>query len=103
MDVVLFTKELLFSSYILYLYLTGGKTMAHFRGTVTGDKGEASRLGHKSTGLHVKANSWEGAIEVDLHYNKAQDCDIATVTLVPANNNSPVTLFTGRIDGKENN
>lgn len=40
--------------------------MAHFRGTVQGGRSEASRLGHKTTGLTVNACSWNGAIEVTL-------------------------------------
>ncbi len=40
--------------------------MAHFRGTLQGGRGEASRLGHKSSGLNATLASWNGAIEVTL-------------------------------------
>jgi hypothetical protein len=41
--------------------------MARFRGTVQGGRGQASRLGHKTTGLRVHANSWSGSVEVIMH------------------------------------
>lgn len=40
--------------------------MAHFYGTIRGGRGEASRLGHKSTGLRTVAASHAGACEVSL-------------------------------------
>jgi hypothetical protein len=43
--------------------------MAHFYGKVLGGRGEASRLGHKSSGLQVLAASWQGAVFVSLYVN----------------------------------
>lgn len=40
--------------------------MARFRGTVQGGRGVASRVGHKTTGLTLKATSHAGAIKVIL-------------------------------------
>lgn len=40
--------------------------MAHFYGTVRGQRGEASRLGSENSGLRVSACSWQGRIEVEL-------------------------------------
>ena len=39
--------------------------MAHFRGTVRGDRGEASRQGGRSSGLHAKslAKALRGSLE----------------------------------------
>lgn len=39
--------------------------MARFRGTVRGQRGEASRLGNAKSGLLVEANGWEGGIRVE--------------------------------------
>jgi hypothetical protein len=39
--------------------------MAQFRGTVEGQRGAASRLGGKSSGLTVKANGWHGGVTVN--------------------------------------
>jgi hypothetical protein len=43
--------------------------MAHFRGTVTGNRGTASRLGHKKTGLTVTCDGWNNGIEVEAYFN----------------------------------
>ena len=47
--------------------------MAHFRGTVKGGRGEASRLGHKTTGLTTTCNSWNLGIKVDVMHVNGQD------------------------------
>lgn len=48
--------------------------MAQYRGTLQGNRGEVSRLGHKSTGLLVKACGWHvgGAAEMawDEHHER---------------------------------
>ena len=46
--------------------------MAHFRGTVQGNRGEASRLGSKKSGLQTTAASWQGDICVWLYH--CEDC-----------------------------
>lgn len=38
--------------------------MARFRGTIKGQRGEASRLGSIASGLRVEANGWHVGIEV---------------------------------------
>lgn len=43
--------------------------MAHFLGEVMGQRGKASRLGSKQSGLRVTAASWAGAIRVELYVN----------------------------------
>jgi len=53
--------------------------MAHFRGTVKGGRGMASRLGHANTGLRLHANSWEGSVEVELFRHKEHLQDWAYV------------------------
>lgn len=55
--------------------------MAHFRGTIKGARGEASRLGHKSSGLQVNAASWQGAVSVELY--ERDGVDYARVRLEP--------------------
>ena len=47
--------------------------MGHFRGTVKGNRGEASRLGTKGSGLHVTANGWDIGVEVLLWHNGEYD------------------------------
>ena len=43
--------------------------MAHFRGTVQGGRGEASRLGHANSGLQVTCNGWRLGIEIRAEYD----------------------------------
>ena len=44
--------------------------MAQFRGTVKGNKSEASRLGHKTTGLRVECNGWNIGVKCIARYNE---------------------------------
>jgi hypothetical protein len=55
--------------------------MAHFYGTLQGARGEATRLGTKTSGMHVTACSYEGKVRVILDYDTEKDCDIARVEL----------------------
>ena len=47
--------------------------MAQFRGTLKGARGEASRLGAKSSGLDMVAASWSGAVSVRLYDRSGVD------------------------------
>lgn len=40
--------------------------MARFYGTIQGGRGQATRLGHANSGLHVTAQSYNGDVVVDL-------------------------------------
>jgi len=44
--------------------------MAQFRGLVQGQRGEATRLGTKSSGLRVDAAGWGGRITIGLFHNE---------------------------------
>ena len=67
--------------------------MARFRGTVQGGRGMAHRLGHRTTGLRLHANSWCGSIEVCMHVTPFDE-DWVTVYFRP--NEGPVrTLYHG--------
>jgi|TARA_Y100000310_G_scaffold228936_1_gene231284 hypothetical protein len=74
--------------------------MAHFRGTIQGARGPASRLGDKGTGLHVNAASWEGAVDVRLY--EAGGVDMAQVYL-RKHNGAGVdrVLYDGPVSGGE--
>lgn len=47
--------------------------MAQFRGTVSGQRGEASRLGSKNSGLVVTANGWNAGVTVDVSHIDGED------------------------------
>lgn len=56
--------------------------MAHFYGTVQGARGQASRLGHKNSGLTTVAASYSGAVRTRLWTNDKGD-DMVEVALTP--------------------
>ena len=57
--------------------------MAHFLGSIQGSRGEASRLGTKSSGLDVTAASWSGSVRVRLWFDHACDVNMCSVSLAP--------------------
>jgi hypothetical protein len=58
--------------------------MAQFLGSVKGARGEATRLGHKSTGLRTTANGWNlGAYASIVHVNGE---DIVSVSITRGSN-----------------
>lgn len=44
--------------------------MAQFRGTVQGNRGGASRLGSKASGLRTTCNGWQSGVEVVASVNE---------------------------------
>lgn len=76
--------------------------MAHFRGTVSGARGEASRLGHKASGMRVEAQSWQGKVVTVLTYDETTGKDMATVYLERHNGaGTSVQLYSGPVGGSE--
>lgn len=47
--------------------------MAQFRGTLQGQRGQASRLGSAKTGLNVTGNGWNVGVSIDLKATKDGD------------------------------
>ena len=43
--------------------------MAHFRNTVQGNRGEASRLGTKDSGMKASIDGWDVGVDVTIRYN----------------------------------
>ena len=74
--------------------------MAHFRGTLQGARGEASRLGGKGSGLVATAASWQGGVRVYL-YN-IDDVDMARIELRPHHGaGTSRLLYDGPVSGIE--
>jgi hypothetical protein len=72
--------------------------MAHFYGTIAGQRGEASRLGSKTSGLETVAASWEGAVSVRLYEKDGRD--YCSVSLIPWHGNgTSKILYTGPVSG----
>lgn len=72
--------------------------MAHFYGSIQGARGEATRLGHRSSGLTTKACSWQGAVSVRLY--ERDGTDYACVELT-THNGAGVNreLYNGPVSG----
>jgi hypothetical protein len=72
--------------------------MAHFYGSVQGARGEATRLGHKSSGMRTVAASWSGSVTTELYHRDG--VDYARVRLLPWNNMGVErTLYDGPVGG----
>jgi hypothetical protein len=59
--------------------------MAHFRAVIRGGRGEASRLGHKSTGLYGRFQTWGHDVTLYMRHDEQSGEDWLTVDLVPHN------------------
>lgn len=66
--------------------------MAHFRGTLKGNRGEASRLGTARTGLVVTANGWDFGVKVIL---REDGHDIADIYLTGGSHAADVPVYLG--------
>ncbi len=76
--------------------------MAQFYGTVRGNRGEASRLGGKDSGLTTVAASWQGSVRVDLIHNHHTGIDTARVYLTPHRGCGEYhLLYEGPVSGKK--
>jgi hypothetical protein len=47
--------------------------MARFYGTLQGARGEATRLGHASSGLHTTTSSWSGRVRAVVYDRDGED------------------------------
>ena len=70
--------------------------MARFLGEVQGNRGEAHRLGHASSGLRVTAMSHTADMQVNLWVD-AQDRDCVTLRIGPHGDAAYRCLYTGPI------
>ena len=52
--------------------------MAHFYGTVQGNKGETSRTGSKNSGITAKAFGWDIGGRVVTEFNETLNTDVVT-------------------------
>ena len=54
--------------------------MAQFRGTVEGNRGQASRLGHKTYGLTTTCNAWDIGIDCEAYHSNGEDIIVVYLT-----------------------
>lgn len=68
--------------------------MAHFRAVIHGARGEASRLGHKTTGISTLLQTWGWDVDVSATHNEHTGKDTAHVTLRNHSDGTSVPLLT---------
>jgi len=77
--------------------------MAHFRATVQGNRGEASRLGTKGSGMDADINGWDSGVSVRASYNRENSRDEFSIYLTGGSGYGSVGKFLGKYyrDGDE--
>lgn len=70
--------------------------MAHFYGSIQGQRGEATRLGSKNSGLTAITAGWTGAISVTLSHRDGKD--VATIYRQPHKSSGGNTILLGEFD-----
>ena len=68
--------------------------MARFRGTVQGNRGEASRLGHATTGLETTAATWNQQFTTHLYVDSAGN-DCVRISVRDLRHGASRTIFEG--------
>ena len=77
--------------------------MAHFYGTIQGNKSEVLRRGTKKSGIVTHAASQQGAVRVKL-YHAVDGTDMAFVELVPwegPNRSANRVIYFGPVGGSD--
>ena len=74
--------------------------MAHFYGTIQGQRGQASRLGTKASGLSVIAASWGGAIDVRIWHDTIKNIDRFEISQIRHHGQGVSELIASGIVGK---
>lgn len=78
-----------------------GNKMAQFKGTVQGNRSEASRLGHKNTGLRTSCNGWNIGVDCYAYFDEETGKDVIRVTETGGSSYSGHTkLITTIIEGE---
>ena len=73
--------------------------MAQFYASIQGNRGEATRMGTKSSGIYGHIRGWDIGAEINMMYDEKTDSDICQIT-VTGGSNAPgkiVQMFEFRI------
>ena len=76
--------------------------MAHFRGTVQGDRGQGSRLGSKRNGLNVTCNGWNAGISVQGFYDPESGKDYFSIYATRGSNGFGSSFLIGTVMENDN-
>lgn len=67
--------------------------MAHFRATIQGNRGKASRLGTKKSGIVATVNGWNVGVDVVIKHNEETGKDVITVIPTSGSNHSKAVNY----------
>lgn len=57
--------------------------MAHFRAVIKGNRGEASRLGTKRSGVYARLQTWGHDLVLNMHHDEEGQGDWVTIEIAP--------------------
>lgn len=57
--------------------------MAHFYGSIHGNRGKSTRLGSKDSGMSAVVASWDGAVSVRAFHDEKTGADMVAVDKMP--------------------
>ena len=63
--------------------------MAHFRATMQGQRGEASRLGNKKNGMRVTVRGWRAGLTIAAYHDEATGEDVFQIASDGGTNHAP--------------
>ena len=76
--------------------------MAHFRATIKGQRGQASRLGSKSGGMEVTVRGWNAGLTITARHDESTGEDIFEVASDGGSNSAPKAriVLNGEVDAE---
>lgn len=60
--------------------------MAHFYANIQGNRGEATRMGTKNSGIVGHIRGWDIGVKLRCYYSKEKDTDVVVITLTSGKN-----------------
>jgi hypothetical protein len=75
--------------------------MAHFRGTLQGCRGGASRLGSEKSGLQVSCNGWNIGVNCMAVYDEASGKDKIHIMATGGSNGGPSEVFVATVSRED--
>ena len=73
--------------------------MAQFRAVIRGERGEASRLGGKNTGMYVTCNGWSSGVRIISRHDESIHEDVFDVYMTSGSNGGRNEEHLGSIRG----
>jgi len=70
--------------------------MAQYRGTVVGGRGEASRIGHKTSGLQTTCNGWSLGCTAAIEYNETLQRDEIVIKVTNGSGDGTENILLGK-------